>query len=214
MKSSLNALEARVAKLEQELEKKDRELREVSINRAEFVQQLNIIYGLIKNARSKTASTDMVNKILDHHEKEPSPKKTTITGKGKVKEKSEPSKSNGKEPGKAFENIFDENLEIMDALEPDKLEFMGKYSFRERMILMNRIDIYRLFATTIILSSKIKYPRAITNVEEKELKYFINNLAEFENLVLDLNIDENVIWDRGKVIEKQAIQLFTRFFNI
>jgi hypothetical protein len=79
---------------------------------------------------------------------------------------------------------------------------------------MNRIDIYRLFITIIIISSEIKYPRVLTNVEEKELKEFINELTGFENLVLDLNIDENVIWEKGKVCEKQALQLFSRFFNL
>ena len=105
-------------------------------------------------------------------------------------------------------------INVLDALEPQKVEFTAGQSYRERMILMNRIDIYRLFITVIIISGVIKYPRALTTVEERELKVFIEELNEFENMVLDLKINENAIWDKGKTCEKQILQLFSKFFKV
>lgn len=79
---------------------------------------------------------------------------------------------------------------------------------------MNRIDIYRLFITVIIISSEIKYPRPLSSIEERELKMFIEELNKFENMVLDLKINENMIWDKGRTCEKQILQLFSNFFKV
>ncbi len=214
MELKLKTLELRVAELERSLDEKDRELREVSINRAEFVQHLNTIYNLLRSTHKNKQSSKIVESIINIDKKFKQTKYTAEIGK----EKAEESKKSGKKPTKHDLKVIgkgsDKKKNILDILEPDRLEFLGKYSYRERMILMNRIDIYRLFITIIIISSEIKYPRVLTNIEEKELKEFINELTEFENLVLDLNLDENVIWEKGKVCEKQALQLFSRFFNL
>jgi hypothetical protein len=106
-----------------------------------------------------------------------------------------------------------EKLELIEAFEPEKLEMAEAGAYRERMILMNRIDIYRLFITVIIISGEIKYPRALTSVEDRELKMFIDELNEFENMVLDVHMNENAIWEKGKTCEKQILQLFTSFFK-
>ena len=92
----------------------------------------------------------------------------------------------------------EDNLNIVQSMDMQKLDISEDQTYRERMILMNRIDIYRLFITVIIISGEIKYPRALTSVEERELKVFIEQLNEFENMVLDLNINESIIWEKGK----------------
>jgi hypothetical protein len=51
-------------------------------------------------------------------------------------------------------------------------------------------------------------------VEERELELFIEQLSEFENMVLDMNINENTIWEKGKTCEKHILQLFTNFFKV
>lgn len=212
-------MEQRITKLEQELAEKDRELREVSINRAEFIQQLNVIYNLLKKAHLNNEPTEIMKRAFENSNDVKLDLPSAIkVDESEVKKDKKGDKKNHKKndkPGiKTGKIVKDNSKKILEALEPDNLEFMGKYSYRERMILMNRIDIYRLFSTVIIVSSQIKYPRKLTNIEEKELKEFITNLTEFEDLVLDLNIDDNLIWEKGKVCEKQALQLFTRFFNI
>jgi hypothetical protein len=214
IENKLLKLELRIKELEDKLDEKDRELREVSINRAEFVQQLNMIYNMLKKARFYVGSGELVKRALGLDQKTISNGTETTEleilkendKEIEIKDESEKDLKSNVEPTDQFDGISN--------LEPEKLEFLGKYSYRERMILMNRIDIYRLYTTVMILSSQIRYPRTMTDIEEKELRDFIKELTEFENLVLDLNIEEDLIWDKGKVCEKQAIQLFNRFFNI
>lgn len=105
-------------------------------------------------------------------------------------------------------------MEVLDSFESDRRGLTGRDTYRERMILMNRIDIYRLFITVIIISSEIKYPRPLSSIEERELKMFIEELNKFENMVLDLKINENMIWDKGRTCEKQILQLFSNFFKV
>jgi len=105
-------------------------------------------------------------------------------------------------------------VEVLDSFESDRRGLTGRDTYRERMILMNRIDIYRLFITVIIISSEIKYPRPLSSIEERELKMFIEELNKFENMVLDLKINENMIWDKGRTCEKQILQLFSNFFKV
>lgn len=229
MTTKLTELEGRVHELEQKLEEKDRELREVSIQRSEFISQLNVIINYLRTNNHQNNSIRLIEKILGLRK--------SSTDNDKIIEDTEGSRSVALDPGAGtgtmkmdnsqdkidedpvsidhkIEQKIGDKLDILETFEPDKLDFLGKYSYRERMILMNRIDIYRLFVTIIIISSQIKYPRAITKPEENDLKTFIDELNEFENLLLDLNMDENLIWEKGKVCEKHAIQLFTRFFNI
>jgi hypothetical protein len=245
LEEKLLNLEQRIKELEDKLDEKDRELREISINRAEFVQQLNMIYTMLKKARFSVGRGELVKRALGLDQESISFKKTPIENKnvneskgyietndqviqekidtsGDVKEVYIKPEDNKLVTVKVDDDGKDTNivkkrpghLDVISELEPEKLEFLGKYSYRERMILMNRIDIYRLYTTVIILSSQIRYPRALTDIEEKELREFIKELSEFENLVLDLNNEEDIIWEKGKVCEKQAIQLFNRFFNI
>ena len=197
----LKKFEDRIKALETQLEEKDRELREVAINRAEFVQQLNVIYDLFRKARSGTNDSGLVKKILNSGLRDTEKKVETSKSKSVITNKEEKDKKL-------------QTLNLITDFEPEKMEFLGKYSYRERLILMNRIDIYRIYVTLIILSSQIRYPRALTDIEEKEMKNFIDELSEFEDLVLDLNIEDDIIWEKGKVCEKQATQLFSRFFNI
>ncbi len=178
-----------MTKLECALEEKDRELREVSIRRSEFMQQLDMIRNMLSSTQLRTGFTDLCEEVSI---------RSTKSKKGEPKAKAEGSK---------------DKPTMLDKLKPDKLEFLGGNSYRTRMILMNRIDIYRLFITVMIISSKIKYPRILTKIEERELKMFIDELAEFENMLLNLDINENVVWEKGKVVEKQILQLFTKFFN-
>jgi hypothetical protein len=219
-------LEKRTIALETKLEEKDRELREISINRAEFIQQLDLIYKMLQNTRKQS----FVSRILNDELEKPA---SDESDKDQAKQVMLELKSNNDDvdleihdkQDKQLEGLINtkpqknlkpksEPLDLISIMEPNKLEFLGKYSYRERMILMNRIDIYRLYITVIILSSQIKYPRALTNIEEKEIKEFIDELSEFENIVLDLNAEEEIIWEKGKVCEKRATQLFSRFFNI
>jgi len=59
----------RIVELERLLEEKDRELREVSINRAEFVQHLNTIYNLLKSTQKNKQSSKIVESIFTIDEK-------------------------------------------------------------------------------------------------------------------------------------------------
>jgi hypothetical protein len=231
--------------MEDKLDEKDRELREVSINRAEFVQQLNMIYTMLKKARFHVNSGELVKRALgleqkplttEVEKKETKIEKETEIDNAKLDQENKEAvnlsvdvkevfrrpdtdelvvvKKDDEKKGEKTLGKDSHQLGVISDLQPEKFEFLGKYSYRERMILMNRIDIYRLYTTVIILSSQIRYPRALTDVEEKELLEFIKELSEFENFVLDLNIEDDIIWEKGKVCEKQAIQLFNRFFNI
>jgi hypothetical protein len=251
IENKLLKLEQRIKELEDKLDEKDRELREISINRAEFVQQLNMIYTMLKKVRFSVGSGELVKRALGleqtpipaekdsaeiEMQKEIAKEDETESDIGKSSQESKEDvnlsvdvKTISKEPDSDNTVVVKKDdgegdlkvlkgttghLDVISSLEPEKLEFLGKYSYRERMILMNRIDIYRLYTTVIILSSQIKYPRTLTDIEEKELRDFIKELSEFENLVLDLNVEEDLIWEKGKVCEKQAIQLFNRFFSI
>jgi hypothetical protein len=208
--SELTAIKTRVAKLENALEEKDRELREVSILRGEYVQHLDTIRNLLKQAILRP---QLMDKLRPHGEQskleviEPkaSEKKlgTRVSEEIVTKKAEEPSIA-----GASGE------LDVVESMNLDKLDLMESQTYRERMILMNRIDIYRLFITVIIISGEIKYPRALTSVEERELKLFIDQLNEFEYMVLDMNANENYIWEKGKTIEKHILQLFTDFFKV
>jgi hypothetical protein len=217
-------LTQRVQELERKLDEKDRELREVSIQRSEFIAQLNEIINYLRKEDQQKNSIKLIEKTMaDNKTISSSEPKANNIGISKFNNKIH-DKAEGNEHklndellipiDDKIEHRIGGKMDMLDTFESDKLDFMGKYSYRERMILMNRIDIYRLFVTVIIISSQIKYPRAITKPEENDLKTFIEELNEFENLLLDLNLDENLIWEKGKVCEKHAIQLFTRFFNI
>ena len=87
-----------------------------------------------------------------------------------------------------------------------------EFSYRDRMILLNRIDIYRLFLTIIIVSSKLKYPRKLNKKEESDLKKFINDLDKFETLILNMNINDDKIWETGRDCEKRILHIFNEFF--
>jgi hypothetical protein len=87
------------------------------------------------------------------------------------------------------------------------------FSYKDRMILLNRIDIYRLFLTIIIVSSEVRYPRKLNNKEEKELQKFIKDLEKFETLILNSRIDEDKVWDTGRDIEKRILIIFNQFFS-
>ncbi len=205
LQSELNSLKSRMEKLENALEEKDRELREVTILRGEYIQQLNTIRNLLKKASIHPSITEIYRARGEQ---------STLD----VIDVSEQNKDSNKKVDKN-KNIFDkednkQTIEVLDPLESEKVDLTGEQSYRERMILMNRIDIYRLFITVIIISGEIKYPRPLTKFEERELKMFIEELNEFENMVLDLNINEGVIWDKGKTCEKQILQLFTNFFKV
>ena len=88
------------------------------------------------------------------------------------------------------------------------------FSYRDRMILLNRIDIYRLFLTIIIVSSELRYPRKLNSKEEKELQKFIKDLEKFETLILNSSIDEDKVWDTGRDIEKRILDIFHDFFGM
>jgi hypothetical protein len=88
------------------------------------------------------------------------------------------------------------------------------FSYKDRMILLNRIDIYRLFLTVIIVSSELRYPRKLSNKEEKELQKFIKDLETFETLILNASIEEDKVWDTGRDIEKRILDIFHKFFSI
>jgi hypothetical protein len=88
------------------------------------------------------------------------------------------------------------------------------FSYKDRMILLNRIDIYRLFLTVIIVSSELRYPRNLSSKEEKELQKFIKDLEKFETLILNANIDEDKVWDTGRDIEKRILDIFHQFFSM
>lgn len=208
IESELTTIKKRVKQLENALDEKDRELREVSISRAEFVQELNEIRNILRTEHLTPTLRDQdEQKISEKLQISPKLSSAEIyikkTKKGDAKKKDKKDKKQKKE-----------GVEYLDTLEPDRIDLMGKYSYRDRMILMNRIDIYRLFITVIIISSEIKNPRILSKIEEGELKLFINELSEFENMVLDLRTDENALWEKGKICEKQILQLFTNFFKV
>ena len=229
--SELQALNARLTKLEHALEEKDSELRELLIQSSEVIQQLNLLQELVDTHNFDfydTSQVHTVNKYKNHRtdEKKQVTEKDDI-GLSKKGNKNSASKQNkqdkqdkqdkqgkqGKQGKKGWKDTV--KVELIEPKSFDKLAFTGKdkYSYRERMILMNRIDIYRLYVTVIIISSKMKYPRALTIVEERELKMFIEELSELENMILDQQLDANAIWDQGKVCEKQILGLFNTFFN-
>jgi len=196
LESEMIVLKNRINKLEKALDEKDRELREISIHRSEFIQQIDKLKKMLSTTRLKAASPKVVSQALEMKHKD---KKSTVKKDKKVDLK----------VGNASAK-----LGFLDVIETDKIDFLGKYSYRERMILMNRIDIYRLYITVIILSSEIKYPRVLLKTEQQELKMFIEELNEFESMILDLNVDENILWEKGKNCEKQILQLFSNFFNL
>lgn len=88
------------------------------------------------------------------------------------------------------------------------------FSYKDRMILLNRIDIYRLFLTVIIVSSELRYPRKLNSKEEKDLQKFIKDLEKFETLILNASIDEDKVWDTGRNIEKRILDIFNEFFSM
>jgi hypothetical protein len=204
----LTTLKKRVKQLEDALDEKDRELREVSISRAEFVQELNEIRNILRTEHLKPGMKDQDKQEISER-LQISPKLSSTEIYMKKLKKGDAGKKDKKDKKQKKEGN-----EHLDASEPDRIDLMGKYSYRERMILMNRIDIYRLFITVIIISSEIKYPRILSKIEEGELKLFINELSEFENMVLDLRTNENALWEKGKTCEKQILQLFTNFFKV
>ncbi len=88
------------------------------------------------------------------------------------------------------------------------------FSYRDRMILLNRIDIYRLFLTIVIVSSELKYPRKLDNKEESELQDFIKDLDKFETLILNTGDNEEQIWETGRDCEKRILDIFNKFFSL
>jgi hypothetical protein len=202
-----------VEQLEDALEEKDRELREVSILRGEYVHQLNQIRNLLKKASLASEEDSLTHSHSEQSTLEVVEPKTDTAAKAQAQGR-KTKEIKPQEAKKASPKMnLKKKLELIEALEPEKMDMSEADSYRERMILMNRIDIYRLFITVIIISGVIKYPRELTNVEERELKMFIDELNEFENMVLDVNINENEIWEKGKTCEKQILQLFTHFFK-
>jgi hypothetical protein len=187
------------------LEQKDRELREVSILRGEFIQQLDIIRNLLNKTTLRPPVYHELDSRIEQYKLDEFGQKTT-------KKRSDKTTKGSK--GKKTKKDLGKPMEVLDSFESDRRELTGTDSYRERMILMNRIDIYRLFITVIIISSEIKYPRPLSTIEERELKMFIEELNKFENMVLDLKINENMIWDKGKTCEKQILQLFSNFFKV
>jgi hypothetical protein len=208
--SELTALKTRVGKLEDALEEKDRELREVSIRRGEYVQHLNTIQNLLKKAILRPQLMDQARSHGEQSKLEVIEPKAPVKSSGKTLT-DEMVKKNGSDTSIPK---TEDSLEVVESVDMDKLELTEDQTYRERMILMNRIDIYRLFITVIIISGEIKYPRALTSIEEREVKVFIEQLNEFENMVLDMNINENIIWEKGKTCEKNILQLFTNFFKV
>ena len=214
-------MNSRLTKLEHALEEKDRELREVSLHRAEIIQQLDIIQDVLK--ASELLPKTGLSKIYKDEAIQTLDQFSTGDSPGDKKEKkgkvSKDAKGKAKIKGKdaVIKQVdFKDKLHMLEAFEGDKKDlsdFKSKYSYRERMILMNRIDIYRLFTTVMIISSEIKYPRVLTKIEERELRLFIEELNDFENLILDLNANDNLLWEKGKVCEKQILQLFSSFYN-
>jgi DNA-binding protein H-NS len=88
------------------------------------------------------------------------------------------------------------------------------FPYKDRMILLNRIDIYRLFLTVIIVSSELRYPRKLSSKEEKDLQKFITDLEKFETLILNASIDEDKVWNTGRNIEKRILNIFNQFFSM
>ncbi|WP_455392664.1 hypothetical protein [[Eubacterium] cellulosolvens] len=208
--TELTAIKARMSKLETALEEKDRELRELSILRGEYVQHLNSIRNLLKKAILRPQLIDGLSSRLEQSkldvvEPELARKAKEDRAQTKLTEKDEKISNEQPESG---------TVDVVKAIDLDRVDPSAEQTYRERMILMNRIDIYRLFITVIIISGEIKYPRALTPVEERELKMFIEQLNEFENMVLNLNENENTIWEKGKSCEKDILQLFTNFFKV
>jgi len=218
VKQALEALTARVTTLESALEEKDRELRELSIQRAEFVHQLNHLHDVIKTIQFKSKQDEfVVTKPGQQHSQQ------TINGEETpldvvsiidAEDANIDTDLSAMISEKGIGKKDEEGILKFYMSDTEKLDLPKGSSYRDRMILMNRIDIYRLFTTVMIISSEIKYPRKLTKIEERELKMYIEELSEFENMILDLSIDENKIWERGKVCEKQILQLFTSFFNV
>ena len=111
-----------------------------------------------------------------------------------------------------------ERISRAKGLEPSgKVEGESKvdvFSYRDRMILLNRIDIYRLFLTIIIVSSELHYPRNLNKNEESELQSFIKDLDKFETLILNTGGDEEQIWETGRDCERRILDIFNKFFSL
>jgi hypothetical protein len=183
--------------------------------RGEYIEQLNTIRNLLKGANFQVPISDITRSRLEQRTLDViEPDKTQDQLKEGIDNKH--TKLDTKElPNISATSSFD----LLKSSRQKKTtkgddDISESQIYRERMILMNRIDIYRLFITVIIISAEIKYPRKLTSVEERELKIFIEQLNEFENMVLNLNINEHNIWEKGKTCEKQILQLFTNFFKV
>ena len=205
--SELESIKARVAKLEAALDEKDRELREMSILRGEYLEQLNTIRNLL----NRTSIRPNLQAILNSRQKQ---SKLEVMESKPIETLSNDSIKDETISNLEIKPEDSEKLQLPHKLDSEDIMLTDERTYRERMILMNRIDIYRLFVTVIIISSEIKYPRILSSVEERELKMFIEELNDFENMLLDLKVNPNMIWEKGKTCEKQILQLFTNFFKV
>jgi hypothetical protein len=179
----------------------------MSILRGEYLEQLNTIRNLINRASIRPnleaiLSSRQKQSKLDVIDSEPIDPVSDDSIKGEAVTKLE------------IKPEDREKLQPPHKQSSEDIMLTDERTYRERMILMNRIDIYRLFITVIIISSEIKYPRVLSTVEERELKMFIEELNEFENMLLDTKVNPNLIWEKGKTCEKQILQLFTNFFKV